>query len=203
MQKIVFFGGTGMTGQCAVRYALQKGLTVRLLVRNETTVPEDFKEKVELVKGDVTNVQDVKKAVAGQDLVCVVLGTRNDLKPTTALSDGMTNIITAMKEASLKKFSVCLSSFLFMEPDKVPAIFVNINGEHRRMLEMVKDCGLEYRAVLPPHIADEPQAKFATAYDKSPGHSRSISKLDLGQFLVDSLFDEAHSAKVIGICTIK
>ncbi|XP_053658302.1 flavin reductase (NADPH) [Anopheles marshallii] len=203
MQKIVFFGGTGMTGQCAVRYALQKGLTVRLLVRSETTVPEDFKEKVELVKGDVTNVQDVKKAVAGQDLVCVVLGTRNDLKPTTAMSDGMTNIITAMKEASLETFSVCLSSFLFMEPDKVPAIFVNINGEHRRMLEMVKGCGLKFRAVLPPHIADEPQEKFATAYDKSPGHSRSISKLDLGQFLVDSLFDEAHSSKVIGICTIK
>ncbi|XP_049276541.1 flavin reductase (NADPH) [Anopheles funestus] len=203
MQKIVFFGGTGMTGQCAVRYALQKGLTVRLLVRSETTVPIDFKQKVELVKGDVTNLEDVTKAIAGQDLVCVVLGTRNDLKPTTAMSDGMANIITAMKEASLKIFSVCLSSFLFMEPDKVPAIFVNINGEHRRMLEMVKGCDLEYRAVLPPHIADEPQAKFATAYDKSPGHSRSISKLDLGQFLVDSLFDEAHSAKVIGICTIK
>uniref|UniRef100_A0A182JTA9 Conserved oligomeric Golgi complex subunit 1 n=1 Tax=Anopheles christyi TaxID=43041 RepID=A0A182JTA9_9DIPT len=200
MQKIVFFGGTGMTGQCAVRYALQKGLTVRLLVRNEATVPEDFKEKVELVKGDVTNVDDVKKAVAGQELVCVVLGTRNDLKPSTAMSDGMSNIITAMKEASLKKFSVCLSSFLFMDADKVPAIFVNINGEHRRMLETVKGCGLEYRAVLPPHIADEPQAKFATAYDKSPGHSRSISKLDLGQFLVDCLYDEAHSAKVIGIC---
>uniref|UniRef100_A0A182YBC7 Conserved oligomeric Golgi complex subunit 1 n=1 Tax=Anopheles stephensi TaxID=30069 RepID=A0A182YBC7_ANOST len=203
MQKIVFFGGTGMTGQCAVRYALKKGLTVRLLVRNEATVPEDFKAKVELVKGDVTNVEDVKKAVAGQELVCVVLGTRNDLKPTTAMSDGMTNIITAMKEASLKRFSVCLSSFLFMEPEKVPAIFVNINGEHRRMLEAVKGCGLEYRAVLPPHIADEPQAKFDTAYDKSPGQSRSISKLDLGQFLVDCLFEEAHAGKVIGILQVE
>ncbi|XP_053669785.1 flavin reductase (NADPH) [Anopheles nili] len=203
MQKIVFFGGTGMTGQCAVRYALQKGLSVRLLVRSETTVPEDFKEKVELIKGDVTNAEDVSKAIQGQELVCVVLGTRNDLKPTTAMSDGLSNIIAAMKDVSLKCFSVCLSSFLFMDPDKVPAMFVNINGEHRRMLEMTKSCGLEYRAVLPPHIADEPQAKFDTAYDKSPGHSRSISKLDLGQFLVDCMFDEAHSQKVIGICTIK
>uniref|UniRef100_A0A182SMX2 NAD(P)-bd_dom domain-containing protein n=1 Tax=Anopheles maculatus TaxID=74869 RepID=A0A182SMX2_9DIPT len=129
-------------------------------------------------------------------MVCVVLGTRNDLKPTTAMSDGMSNIITAMKEASLQRFSVCLSVL-------VPAIFVNINGEHRRMLETVKGCGLQYRAVLPPHIADEPQAKFDIAYDQSPGHSRSISKLDLGQFLVDCLFDEAHAGKVIGICTIK
>ncbi|ETN58725.1 hypothetical protein AND_009744 [Anopheles darlingi] len=200
MQKIVFFGGTGMTGQCAVRSALKKGLSVRLLVRNESTVPEDFKEKVELLKGDVTNAEDVKKAVEGQELVCVVLGTRNDLKPTTEMSDGMTNILAAMKEASLKKFSVCLSSFLFMDPEKVPAIFVNINAEHKRMLDMVKNCDLEYRAVLPPHIADEEPAKFATAYDKAPGHSRAISKLDLGQFLVDCLFDDEHSRKVIGIC---
>uniref|UniRef100_A0AAG5CYV4 NAD(P)-binding domain-containing protein n=1 Tax=Anopheles atroparvus TaxID=41427 RepID=A0AAG5CYV4_ANOAO len=203
MQKIVFFGGTGMTGQCAVRYALQKGMAVRLLVRSEATVPEDLTGKVELIKGDVTKPDDVKKAIEGQELVCVVLGTRNELKPTTAMSEGMTNIIAAMKEASLKKFSVCLSSFLFMDPEKVPGMFVNINGEHRRMLEMVKACELEYRAVLPPHIADEPQAKFDTAYDKPPGHSRSISKLDLGQFLVDCLFDEAHSGKVIGICTVK
>ncbi|XP_052867495.1 flavin reductase (NADPH) [Anopheles cruzii] len=203
MQKIVFFGGTGMTGQCAVRYALKKGLAVRLLVRNEATVPEDFKEKVELVKGDVTSAEDVKKAIEGQELVCVVLGTRSDLKPSTVMSEGLSNVLSAMKDASLKKLSVCLSAFLFMEPEKVPAIFVNINGEHKRMLELVKESGLEYRAVLPPHIADEPQAKFATDYDKSPAHSRSISKLDLGQFLVDCLFDDGHSRKVIGICTVK
>ncbi|XP_055586409.1 flavin reductase (NADPH) [Uranotaenia lowii] len=201
MKKIVIFGGTGMTGQCTVKYALEKGLQVRVMVRSESTVPDSFKDQVELVKGDVTNVDDVTKAIAGQDLVCVVLGTRNDLKPTTVLSTGMQHIIDGMKAHNLRKVSICLSSFLFFEPDKVPKIFGDLNADHQRMLEVVKKSNLDYRAILPPHIADEPHAEYAFAYDKSPGFSRSISKLDLGKFLIESLFDEQHSGKVIGICT--
>uniref|UniRef100_U5EU66 NAD(P)-binding domain-containing protein n=1 Tax=Corethrella appendiculata TaxID=1370023 RepID=U5EU66_9DIPT len=203
MAKIIFFGGTGMTGQCAVRSALEKGLKVRLLIRNESTVPDDFADKVELVKGDVTSLDDVRNAIKGQELVCVALGTRNDLKPTTVLSDGIKNIITAMKEEKLKKISVCLSAFLFYEVDKVPKVFADLNADHQREFDALKVSELEYRAVFPPHIADEPPAEFEIAYDKSPGSSRSISKLDLGKFLIDCLFDDKHAGKVIGICTIK
>lgn len=197
----MIFGGTGMTGQCAVKYALEKGLKVRLMVRNEITVPEEFKTKVEIVQGDVVNPNDVENAIKGQDLVCVVLGTRNDLKPTRVLSNGMENIIKAMKNQSLLKVSVCLSSFLFFEPEKVPKMFTDLNAEHQRMLDLIKASSLEYRAVLPPHIADEPSKEFVLAYDKPPNMTRSISKIDLGKFLIESLFDEKHAKQVIGICT--
>ncbi|XP_058458214.1 flavin reductase (NADPH) [Malaya genurostris] len=201
MQKIVIFGGTGMTGQCAVKYAMEKGLKIRLMVRNEATVPEAFKAKVELVKGDVVNLADVTAAVKDQDLVCVVLGTRNDLKPTNELSIGMRNIVNAMKTEGIGKVSVCLSSFLFFEKDKVPKMFTDLNAEHGRMLDVVKESELEYRAIFPPHIADEPAGEYIITYDKCPGVSRSISKLDLGKFLVESLFEEKHAGKLIGICT--
>lgn len=201
MQKIVVFGGTGMTGQCAVQYALDKGLKVRLMVRNEATVPESFKNQVELVKGDVVNAEDVVKAISDQELVCVVLGTRNDLKPTTMMSTGMQNIVDAMKAAHLKKVSVCLSSFLFFDADKVPKMFTELNADHKRMLDVLKASDLEYRAILPPHIADEPSTEYVIAYDKSPGLTRSISKLDLGKFLIEALFEDQHAGKVIGMCT--
>ncbi|XP_052870995.1 uncharacterized protein LOC128276578 [Anopheles cruzii] len=74
---------------------------------------------------------------------------------------------------------------------------------------MTGQCAVRYALkkgkprLVPEFTANEPQAKFATDYDKSPAHSRSISKLDLGQFLVDCLFDDGHSRKVIGICTVK
>ncbi|XP_053685182.1 flavin reductase (NADPH) [Sabethes cyaneus] len=201
MQKIVIFGGTGMTGQCTVKYALEKGLQVRLMVRNEATLPDAFKGQVEVVSGDVTNSTDVANAVQGQDLVCVALGTRNDLQPTTVLSTGMQNIVDAMKAVGLRKVSVCLSSFLFFKPDKVPKMFIDLNAEHKKMLDIIKASGLEYRAVFPPHIADEPSGEYVTAFDKSPGLTRSISKYDLGKFLVESLFDEQYAGKQIGLCT--
>jgi hypothetical protein len=69
------------------------------------------------------------------------------------------------------------------------------------MMDVVKTSGLQYRAVCPPHIADEPSGEFVTAHDKSPGITRSISKYDLGKFLIECLFMEEHAAKVIGLCT--
>ena len=172
-----------------------------MLVRDENTIPAEFKDKVEVVKGDVLNKADVEKTIQGVDGVVIVLGTRNDTKPTTMLSEGTKNIIEAMKKEGLKKFSACMSSFLLMPADKVPPVFHGLNADHQRMLDAIKSSGLEYRAVLPPHIANEPSAPFQTLHDKSPG--RSISKYDLGKFFIDCLEMEEHSGKVIGIATIK
>lgn len=128
---------------------------MKILVRDEATVPADFKDKVEIVKGDVLNQDDVERTVKGTDAVIIVLGTRNSLEPTTMMSEGTKNIIQSMKNNGLRKFSACMSSFLFMQPEMVPKPFTELNADHKRMLEVVKDSGLEYRAVLPPHIASK------------------------------------------------
>ncbi|CAO1427110.1 unnamed protein product [Diamesa serratosioi] len=203
LKKIGVFGGTGMTGQCVVNAAIEKGIDVKILVRDESTVPEEFKGKssIEIVKGDVLNKDDCDKTVKGCDAVVIVLGTRNSTQPTTMMSTGTQNIIDAMKQNNLKSFSACMSSFLFMDEDKVPKAFTDLNADHRRMLNIIKSSGLEYRAVLPPHIANEPTAPFKTLYDQSPG--RTISKFDLGHFFIDCLTNNAHAEKVIGIATIK
>jgi biliverdin reductase / flavin reductase len=126
-----------------------------MLVRDESRIPEEFKDKVEIVKGDVLNLQDCERTVEGTDAVVIVLGTRNKTEPTTMMSDGTANVIQAMKNKGLRKFAACMSSFLFMPPDIVPKVFHDINADHQRMLDIVKASGLEYRAVLPPHISSE------------------------------------------------
>ncbi|EDW81255.1 uncharacterized protein Dwil_GK11124 [Drosophila willistoni] len=197
MQRIAIIGGTGMTGQCAVDYALEKGLTVRLLYRTEATVPERFKSKVQLVQGDVTNYEDVKRLIEGVDGVSVILGTRNKLEATTELSQGTENLIKAMKEAKLSKFSIVMSSFLLRSLNEVPAVFHRLNEEHQRMLDLTKASGLEYIAILPPHIADEPASGYTVTHDEAPG--RLVSKFDLGKFIIESLDQPEHYGKVCGI----
>ncbi|XP_017478526.1 PREDICTED: flavin reductase (NADPH) [Rhagoletis zephyria] len=197
MQRIAVIGGTGMTGQCVVDYALQKGLAVRLLYRSETTLPERFKGKVELVNGNVLNLDDCKKVIDGVDGVCIILGTRNKLEATTELSTGTENVIAAMKEKNVPRFSIVMSSFLFRPLSEVPGVFHKLNEEHKRMLELTKSSGLDYVAVLPPHIADEPSSDYTVLHDEAPG--RAISKYDLAKFIVDSLEQEEHIGKVCGV----
>lgn len=108
---------------------------------------------MEVVQGDVLNYTDVLNAIKNVTAVVAVLGTRNDLKPTTVLSDGIKNILKAMKELKVEIISVCLSAFLFYEPDKVPPMFKDLNADHQREFDCLKSSDLNYIAVLPPHIA--------------------------------------------------
>ncbi|CAB0029070.1 unnamed protein product [Trichogramma brassicae] len=200
MKKIVIFGATGNTGLCSLEYAVKEGYKTRAFVRDEKKVPENLRDKVDTIVGDVTNAEQVSQAIAGMDGVVVVLGTRNDLGPTTVMSDGMKNIIDGMKKHNVETVSVCLSAFLFYEPGKVPVIFKNVNDDHQRMFDLVKACSLKWIAVLPPHIADAPSSEYKTQYDSSPG--RAISKHDLGAFLVKSLDQSEHYQKIMGIATV-
>ena len=174
---------------------------MRVLYRDESTVPESFKGgKVDLVQGNVLNSADVQKTLEGTDGVVVTLGTRNKLEPTTELSTGLRNIVDAAKANGLTKISVCLSSFLFWEPEKVPKQFVHLNKEHQAMLDITKESGLDFVAILPPHIANEPSGEHTILHDKSPG--RVISKLDLAKFFVESLDLPEHWRKVCGIAKV-
>lgn len=170
-----------------------------MLYRTEETV-EPFKGRAELVKGDVTNLADVENTLNGTDAVVVTLGTRNKLEPTTVLSTGLANIIEAMKKANLRKVSVCLSSFLFWDEDKVPKQFEHLNAEHKRMLDILKNTTLDYIAVFPPHIANEPSSEHKILHDQSPG--RVISKYDLAKFFIESLDQPEHYGKKCGIAKV-
>ncbi|XP_031825624.1 flavin reductase (NADPH) [Nomia melanderi] len=200
MDRIVIFGATGNTGLCALNHAVQKGLNVRAFVRDKNKIPANLVEKIHVVTGDVTNAEQVSNAVSDRDGVVVVLGTRNDLSPTTVLSQGMKNIINAMVAHNVKTVSVCLSAFLYYKPEAVPAIFKDLNADHQRMFDLLKGSKLNWIAVLPPHIADAPSSKYVVKYDESPG--RAISKHDLGAFLIDSLQQSEHYQKVCGIATV-
>lgn len=95
IKNVVIFGASGFTGLHAVKSAIKEGnnrlinsnkfidervgLKVRAFVRDVEKLPEEVRSKVEPFKGDVLNIEDVRKAVHGQDGVVVVLGTRNDL----------------------------------------------------------------------------------------------------------------------------
>ena len=69
MKNALVTGGCGFLGSAIVRRLLDRGVTVRILaLPNEPTTNVDGLE-VEIVRGDVTSVEDCKRAVAGVDTV--------------------------------------------------------------------------------------------------------------------------------------
>ncbi|GIX95304.1 hypothetical protein CEXT_169761 [Caerostris extrusa] len=151
-----------------------------------------------IIQGDVLNKDDVNKAIENQDGVIIVLGTRNDLSPTTVMSDGTKNILESMKKNNVKRVTCCISSFLFWEREKVPKPYIPVTEDHDRMLQELKKSDREWVAVLPPHIAEEPARGNFEIKNEAPV-GRVISKYDLADILVDCLTNEDHIGHYVGI----
>uniref|UniRef100_G1SIB6 Biliverdin reductase B n=1 Tax=Oryctolagus cuniculus TaxID=9986 RepID=G1SIB6_RABIT len=109
VKKIAIFGATGNTGQTTLAQAVQAGYEVTVLVRDPSRLPKEGPKPAHVVVGDVLQAADVDKTVAGQDAVIVLLGTGNDLSPTTVMSEGTRNIVAAMKAHGVDKVVACTS----------------------------------------------------------------------------------------------
>ncbi|XP_045591865.1 flavin reductase (NADPH) isoform X3 [Procambarus clarkii] len=166
--KVVVFGASGKTGTCCTQAALNLGCEVTAFVRNPAKLPEELASQVTVKVGDVLEASSVDKAVQGQDAVVIVLGTGDNL------------------------------TFSFRERTQVPERFLPILDEHERMLQALKASNLEWVAVLPPHITDEPGCgDYLKQHNSSPG--RRVSKYDLGHFMVFCLSDDANLYQLCGI----
>uniref|UniRef100_A0A8B9R1G9 Biliverdin reductase B n=1 Tax=Anas platyrhynchos TaxID=8839 RepID=A0A8B9R1G9_ANAPL len=108
-RNIAIFGATGRTGLATLSQALDGGYAVTVLVRDPGRLPQQGPPPARVVVGDVLEPPAVAEAVRGQDAVLIILGTRNDLGPTTVMSEGTKNIVAAMKAHGVRKVVACLS----------------------------------------------------------------------------------------------
>ncbi|XP_068580330.1 flavin reductase (NADPH) [Cebidichthys violaceus] len=198
IKNVAIFGATGMTGLATLPLAVAAGYNVTLLLRDPSKLPADHKA-ARVVVGDVLNKEDVKKTMEGQDAAVIILGTRNNLSPTTMMSEGTKNIIEAMKARGICKVVGCMSAFLLWDRSKVPPRLLPVTEDHDRMHEVLKSSGLDYVAVMPPHIADDlPLTEsYMVAEDMLKG--RAISKHDLGHFFVKCLSTSEWDGKTVGV----
>ncbi|XP_026996070.1 flavin reductase (NADPH) isoform X1 [Tachysurus fulvidraco] len=198
IKNVAIFGSTGMTGLATLPIAAAAGYNVTVLVRDPSRLPADHKAS-RIVVGDVCNKEDVKKTLEGQDAVIIVLGTRSDLGPTTMMSEGTRNILESMKSRGICKVVACMSAFLLWDRAKVPSRLIQVTEDHERMYMLLKESGLDYVAVMPPHIADNHPLteKYMVAENMLRG--RVISKHDLGHFFIKCLSTCEWDRKTVGL----
>ncbi|XP_063793761.1 flavin reductase (NADPH)-like isoform X2 [Pseudophryne corroboree] len=125
------------------------------------------KKPARIIVGDVLNKSDVSKTVEGQDAVIIVLGTGTDL------------------------------AFLLWDIARVPPRLLPVTEDHIRMHQVLKGSGLDYVAVLPPHIAaDKPlTADYTVKVDERGGNVISVH--DLSHFFLRCLTATEYDGKSV------
>lgn len=152
-----------------------------------------------VVVGDVLNRADVQTTLEGQDAVIIVLGTRSDLSPTTMMSQGTQNIVDVMKARGISKVVGCMSAFLLWDRAKVPPRLLPLTEDHERMYAVLKQSGLAYVAVMPPHIGDDLPLTEQYTVSENMVKGRAVSKHDLGHFFVSCLSTSQWDSKTVGV----
>jgi putative NADH-flavin reductase len=107
MKKLIVFGASGGTGKEVVKQALQEGHEVTIVVRR----PDVFAiqhPNLRIIKGDVLQPDTFQNEMYKQEAVISCLGVPK-IQATVLYSQGMKNIVTAMKKAHIQRI-LCISS---------------------------------------------------------------------------------------------
>ena len=216
MPKLIVFGPTGQTGIQLIRVALENpDNEVSIFIRTPSRLPEDLRDKVNSIVGDVTDKQAVIDAIKGHDAIVSGLGTGKNLGANTILSTGAKNMVAGMKEHNVKKFAFIGISDLL--PEGLLSgllarfwrwVLRNITADHERVLNFLKEQGDEVNwvAIMPPQIVDKPHTgNYATAVNKLAG-SRKVMSGDIAHAMVTLVTDDEKFAennrKLLGISTL-
>jgi len=122
--KYLITGGAGFLGINMVRYLLSKGHEVTSFDIADFDYP-DVNSKVKIIKGDIRNLNDVDKAVNGNEIIIHTAAALPLYKPEDIFStdiDGTKNLLNASKKFGVKKFIHISSTAVYGIPDHHPLL---------------------------------------------------------------------------------
>lgn len=214
-KRILILGATGRTGQLAVNYALEKGFAVTALVRNpaKLTISSD---KLTVVKGSPTNINDVRIAMKGCHYVISLLSALSEKESFSfkkiaaphTLKRTMQNVIAVMKENNIRKV-MTLSSIgagdsyryapWFMKLMIKITNFKVVFADHNAQEQLLMQSGLDWTIARPVGLNNEDaKANLVVSYGKTPKPFK-MSRMQLAQFFINQIdkVDYIHKVPIL------
>lgn len=203
--KIAVFGATGRVGGRFVEYALAEGHQVRALVRDPAKLAA--RDGLEIVQGDVLNPADVEKTLSGCEVVVSGLGGAGVDDPGDAQSQGMRNIVAAMRAQGVRRVLGVAGGGILDSPNgglrhdqpSFPAVFKKVSAKHKEAWHAMRDGDVDYTMIATGDIVPgERTGVYRTQEDFLPDGARKISVEDVADFLLKALTQNLHVRKRVG-----
>lgn len=203
--RILLFGATGKTGRQVLMQGLRLGHHITAFARNPAALSIKDKQ-LTVVRGNILELQEVKDAAKGHDVVISVLGNKTSnafWHSNTTISDGLRNIIQAMIVHKVKRLlfvsSFGVSNTIFL-PEKlfIRVVLKNIFADIPKQEKMIVDSGLNYTIVRPTRLIDAARTgEYKAGVDLPIGLFSKISRSDVADFLLKNIENKKVAQKII------
>jgi putative NADH-flavin reductase len=195
--KIVVFGAAGRTGRKLVSGGVARGHEVTAAARR----PKDIRVGSRLqsvVQCDLLDAAQVDAAVARQEVVVVAAGTPLVWAQGAVHSEGIANVITAMRSHAVHRL-VCVSAVGTQHDDDPnlpraftrvlrPLLLSRIWDELRDMEAQVRGSGLDWTLVHVARLTNGPAlGRYRVEEGDTLTEARRISRADVADFILKEL----------------
>jgi uncharacterized protein YbjT (DUF2867 family) len=202
--KIFVAGATGATGQRVIAELCQRQIPVRALVRDINQAREIWPvehELVELVAGDVGNVQALIQAIGDCTKIICATGARPSFDPTGPYQVdyiGTKNLVDAAQAKDIQHFSIvsslCVSKFL--HPLNLFWLILYWKQQGEKYLQA---SGLNYTIIRPGGLKNEEVSGLLVMSKADTLFEGSIPRQKVAEVCVESLFQPAALNKIVEI----
>ena len=201
--KLFILGATGAIGQHLIRIALERKHEITAYVRSPHKVG-DRHERLKVVEGDVFDVGELARSLAGNDVVLSSFGP-STMRATTLRRDFGRTLTAAIRETEVRRVQVVSAAFLFRDVGLLggllkATVFRKMIPDMAGMEAELCQSDLEWIMVRPPRLTNEAAThSFRIAEGKLPAGGRLISRADVAGFMIGEAENPKYSRQIVGL----
>lgn len=200
--KVAVLGGGGRTGKYVIDQLLNKGFSVKLLLRNPENL-QKINPLVELIKGDAIDAQSIRLLLEGCQAVISTIGQRQG-EPLVA-SVATINILNAMNEFGIQRYVLLAGLNIDTPFDKkgektiqatewMKANFPVIQVDRQKTYNILVESNVNWTLVRVPFIEfTDVGAEVIVSLEDCLGDK--INATDIASFMVNQIFDDEFVKK--------
>ena len=199
--KLLIIGASRGIGKALLEEALKDGHQVRVLAREPENI-ETKDDALELVKGDVRDLEAVSNAIRDMDVICSCIGVPITFKPVDLFTEAAKNLVQAVQQKPGMKLIAVTGigagdskghgGFLYDRIFK-PLFLRTIYEDKDREEEIIMASNTDWMIVRPAGLTNgQRTGKYRVITDLKGSVSTRISRRDVADFILSEMVQPTH-----------